>query len=253
MILDKFSLAGKYAVVTGASRGLGAGIAVALAEAGADVAVINARHGAEGTVEAIRALGRRAVAITSDLADINNIGQAVAQVNAEFGRIDILVNCAGINRRVPALECSEADWDAVLNINLKAMYFLSQAVAREMVKQGKGKIIQIASMNSYFGALNVSPYTASKHGVAGITKAMANEWAAYGINVNAIAPGYMRTDLTQALQDDAGRFASISQRIPCGRWGVPDDVKGAAVFLASAASDYVQGHILTVDGGYLGW
>jgi len=248
-----FSLQGKIAIVTGASRGLGQGIALGLADAGADIAVVATSAKVEETAQAVRALGRRSIAITADLIKLEPIQEVIEKTLAEFGKIDILVNCAGINRRTSVLDCSEQDWDDVINLNLKSMYFLSQAVAKEMVKQNKGKIIQIASMMSFTGGLNVSPYTASKAAVAGITKAMSNEWAGKGINVNAIAPGYMATTFTKALQDDAIRNTAISSRIPCGRWGAPEDLKGAAVYLASTASDYVHGHILAVDGGYLAW
>lgn len=253
MILDQFSLEGKISIVTGASRGLGRGLALGLAEAGADVAVVATSAKVEETAQAIRSLGRRAIAIQADLSSIKQIPHIIEKVLNEFGRIDILVNCAGINRRFPAVECPEPEWDAVINLNQKSVYFMCQAVAKEMIKKKNGKIINLASMMSFQGGVNVSPYTASKGAVAGITKALANELAPYGINVNAIAPGYFATDLTQALQDDAERNQAISKRIPQGRWGTPEDLKGAVVYLASEASNYVQGHILAVDGGWLAW
>ncbi|MBP2637192.1 MAG: kduD [Firmicutes bacterium] len=251
MILNQFSLKGKIAIVTGASRGLGAGMALGLAEAGADVAVVATSAKAEETAKAVRELGRRAIAIRADLSSIQSIPGIVEKTMAEFGKIDILVNCAGINRRYAAIDCTEKEWDDVINLNQKSTYFMCQAVAREMIKQKSGKIINMASLMSFQGGLNVSPYTASKGAVAAVTKALANEWAPHGINVNAIVPGYFATDLTQALQDDPERNRDISLRIPQGRWGKADDLKGAVVFLASDASAYVQGHLLAVDGGYL--
>ena len=252
MILDRFRLDGRVALVTGDSRGLGQEIALALAEAGADIAGLHTRT-AERTAPAITALGRRYVPIQCDLrkATVDDLRQVVARVVEELGRLDILANNAGIIRRAPALEFSEADWDDVLQINLKAVFFLSQAAARVMAGRGGGKIINIASMLSFQGGITVPSYTAAKSGVAGLTRALANEWAAHHINVNAIAPGYMATDNTAALRADAKRSAAIMDRIPAGRWGTPDDLKGAAVFLASDAAAYVHGAILTVDGGWL--
>jgi 2-deoxy-D-gluconate 3-dehydrogenase len=179
------------------------------------------------------------------------LGKAVSRVVAEFGRLDILINNAGIIRRAPALEFGEADWDAVLQINLRALFFLSQAAGRQMLDRGRGKIINIASMLSFQGGINVPAYTAAKSGVAGVTRALANEWAGRGVNVNAIAPGYMATDNTASLRADPGRSASILERIPAGRWGLPQDLMGAVVFLASSASDYLHGAIIPVDGGWL--
>ena len=253
MILDQFSLVGKVAIVTGASRGLGEGIALGLAEAGADVALVATSAKVEEVAQAIRSLGRRAIAIQANLSSIELIPEIIGKVLAEFGKIDILVNCAGINRRVAAVDCPEKVWDDVINLNQKSVYFMCQAAAKEMMKQKKGKIINLASMMSFQGGFNVSPYTASKGAIVGITKALANELAPHGINVNAIAPGYFTTGLTQALQDDAERNQGISKRIPQGRWGKPEELKGAAVYLASEASDYVQGHVLAVDGGWLAW
>jgi 2-deoxy-D-gluconate 3-dehydrogenase len=252
MILDQFSLAGKTALVTGANRGLGQGLALGLAEAGADVAVLS-RSAADETVAAIAALGRRALNVRADLALATPAALAglVDEVVAAFGRLDILVNNAGTIRREPAAEHSAAAWAEVLKTNLDATFFLSQAAGRAMLAQGAGKIINIASMLSFQGGILVPGYTASKHAVAGLTKALANEWAGRGVNVNAIAPGYMATDNTAALRADAARNESISGRIPAGRWGVPADLMGTAVYLASAASDYVHGAVIPVDGGWL--
>jgi 2-deoxy-D-gluconate 3-dehydrogenase len=252
MILDQFRLDGRVALVTGARQGLGQGFAVALAEAGADVAGLD-RADVEETGALVAGVGRRFKPILCDLraasaADLNRIAEEVA---AEMGRLDILVNNAGIIRRAPALEFSEADWDDVLTINLKALFFLAQAAARIMTKQGGGKIINVASMLSFQGGILVPSYTAAKSGVAGVTRALANEWAKYHINVNAIAPGYMATDNTAPLRADAARSASILDRIPAGRWGTPADLQGVVVLLASSASDYMYGSIVPVDGGWL--
>jgi 2-deoxy-D-gluconate 3-dehydrogenase len=252
MILDSFKLNGKVALVTGAARGLGQGMALALAEAGADIAGLDRSESSE-TQGLVAALGRRYSQLVCDLgaASVDALNQTVARLVAEFGRLDILVNNAGIIRRAPALEFSESDWDDVLQINLKAAFFLSQAAGRVMVPQKSGKIINVASMLSFQGGIIVPSYTAAKSGIAGLTRALANEWAKYGINVNAIAPGYMATDNTAPLRSDAARSASILERIPAERWGTPDDLRGAIVFLASGASDYVQGAIIPVDGGWL--
>ncbi len=252
MILDSFRLEGQVALVTGASRGLGQSMAIALAEAGADIAALD-RAPSEQTGQAVKELGRRFHEVVCDLREASPAGlqQVVFQTVASLGRLDILVNNAGIIRRAAALEFSEADWDDVIQINLKALFFLSQAAARFMAERGRGKIINIASMLSFQGGVTVSSYTAAKSGVAGVTRALANEWAGRGINVNAIAPGYMATDNTAPLRADPARFAVILDRIPAGRWGVPDDLKGVAVFLASAASDYMHGAIVPVDGGWL--
>jgi len=252
MILDGFRLDGRVALVTGAARGLGQAMAIALAEAGADVATLDHAQ-APQTCEALGALGQRCMHIQCDLraASVADLAHVVDRVTTEMGRLDVLVNNAGIIRRAPAIEFGEADWDDVLQINLKAVFFLSQAAARVMVKQHGGKIINIASMLSFQGGIIVPSYTAAKSGVAGITRALANEWARHNVNVNAIAPGYMATDNTAPLRADPNRSASILDRIPAGRWGVPDDLKGVVVFLASAASDYVNGAIIPVDGGWL--
>src|SRR3990172_3027873 len=252
MILDLFKLNGKVALVTGAGQGLGQAMALALADAGADIAGLD-RTGCEGTCESIRAMGRKYHESVIDLreANVEKLNDTVTDIVKELGHINILVNNAGTIRRTPAIDFSEKDWDDVLQINLKAAFFLSQAVARVMMSQGSGKIINIASMLSFQGGITVPSYTASKSGIAGITRALANEWAKYNINVNAIAPGYMATDNTAALRADPNRSTSILDRIPAGRWGTPDDLKGAVVFLASSASDYMHGAIIPVDGGWL--
>jgi len=250
---DLFRLDGRVALVTGASQGLGQGMALALAAAGADIAGLD-RCTSDATAEQVRALGRRYVQVCCDLLDasVADLRAVVGQVVAELGRLDILVNNAGIIRRGPALDFSEADWDDVLQINLKAVFFLAQAAARAMVDGGRGgKIINIASMLSFQGGINVVSYTAAKSGVAGVTHALANEWAKHGINVNAIAPGYMATDNTAPLRADPVRTAAILDRIPLGRWGTPADLDGVVVFLASAASDYMCGAVVPVDGGWL--
>jgi len=245
-----FDLTGKAALVTGGNGGLGQGIALALAEAGADIVSV-ASSNSDDTVARVQALGRRAVAVKADLTTIEPVERVVAEALAAMGRIDILVNNAGIIRRADAIDFSETDWDDVMNVNLKSVFFLSQAVMRQFLKQGDGgKIINIASMLSFQGGIRVPSYTASKSGVAGLTKLMANEWAKHGVSSNAIAPGYFATPNTLALREDPIRSAEILARIPAGRWGDPSDLGGAAVFLASRASDYVQGAILPVDGGW---
>jgi len=252
MILDSFRLDGRVALVTGSSRGLGQGAALALAEAGADIALLD-RTPATETATAIEALGRRALILEADLitATPEDLTAAVAQVVATLGRIDILVNNAGIIRRAPLLEHPAADWDDVLAINLDAVFHLSRAAARHFVDQGAGKIINIASMLSFQGGIRVPSYTASKSGIAGITRLLANEWAAKGVNINAIAPGYMATDNTAQLRADEERSKAILDRIPAARWGDPADLGGTAVFLASKASDYINGAVIPVDGGWL--
>ncbi|EMD1656351.1 2-dehydro-3-deoxy-D-gluconate 5-dehydrogenase KduD [Pluralibacter gergoviae] len=251
MILDAFSLAGKVAVVTGCNTGLGQGMAVGLAEAGCDIVGINRSEPAE-TAAKVEALGRRFLSLSADLRSTDGIPQLLKQAVDEFGHIDILVNNAGLIRRQDALEFSEADWDDVMNVNVKTLFFLSQAVAKQFIKQGSGgKIINIASMLSFQGGIRVPSYTTSKSGVMGLTRLLANEWAQHGINVNAIAPGYMTTNNTEQLRADEQRSAEILDRIPAGRWGVPDDLIGPIVFLASAASDYVNGYTIAVDGGWL--
>ena len=251
MIQEAFRLEGKVAIVTGCDTGLGQGMAVALAEAGCDVVGVNRKIPHE-TAEKINALGRRVMAIQADLSQQDALTSIVTQSVSAFGRIDILVNNAGTIRRQDALDFSEKDWDDVMNLNLKSVFFLSQAVARQFLAQGNGgKIINIASMLSFQGGIRVPSYTASKSGVLGITRLLANEWAAKGINVNAIAPGYMATNNTQQLRADSERNQEIIDRIPAGRWGTPNDLKGPVVFLASPASDYIHGYTLAVDGGWL--
>jgi 2-dehydro-3-deoxy-D-gluconate 5-dehydrogenase len=244
-----FSLAGRNALVTGANTGLGQAIAVALAEAGADI-VAAGRSPPDETDTRVRKAGRRFAWIDVDLSD-TEIQIVVRDAEAALGAIDILVNNAGIIRRADALEFSERDWNDVLNLNLKVPFLLAQAAAAGMVARGGGKIINIASMLSFQGGVRVPSYTASKSGIAGLTRALANEWASKGINVNAIAPGYFATNNTEALRNDETRSRDILARIPAGRWGEPDDIGGAAVFLASRASDYVHGAIIPVDGGWL--
>jgi 2-dehydro-3-deoxy-D-gluconate 5-dehydrogenase len=252
MILDSFKLDGKVALVTGADKGLGQGLGLALAEAGADIIGLS-RSDSAATAEAVRSLGRRFYSVSRDLqiTKVDNLKNVVDEAARECGGLDILVNNAGTIRRGPALEAPEADWDDVLQVNLKSVFFLSQAAARVMSSKGYGKIINIASMLSFQGGINVISYAAAKSGLAGMTRGLANEWAAHGINVNAIAPGYMATDNTAALREDPKRSASILERIPAARWGTPEDLKGAVIFLASSASDYVNGSILPVDGGWL--
>lgn len=245
-----FDLSGKVALVTGANTGIGQGIALALAEAGANIAAAG-RSPATETVDKVEALGRKGENFAADLSSVAAVQPLVDAVLGEFGRIDILVNNAGIIRRADAVDFTEADWDAVMDTNLKTLFFLCQAAGKHMIARGSGKIINIASMLTFQGGIRVPSYTASKSGVGGLTKLLANEWAAKGIQVNAIAPGYIATNNTAALQGDETRNRQIMERIPAGRWGDPKDIGGAAVFLASSASDYVQGHILAVDGGWL--
>ena len=255
MILDKFSLDDKVALVTGASAGLGAAIAVALAEAGAHVAAHGNSRPPDATCEAIKRTGRRGLAVRGDLADKATPSQLITETLAEFGRLDILINNAGTIRRAPAVDYSEDDWATVIEVNLSSIFRLSQLAGRHMIerpdKRG-GKIVNIASVLSFQGGVTVPAYAASKGGVAQLTKALANEWAKFNVGVNAIAPGYMRTDNTAALQKDETRNRQILERIPAGRWGNPEDLAGAAVFLSSAASDYLHGHVMVVDGGWLG-
>lgn len=251
MILNAFNLQGKVALVTGCDKGLGQGMALGLAEAGCDIVSVSRRVPQE-TAEKVAALGRRLYAIQADLSQAESIADIVPAAVAAAGRIDILVNNAGTIRREDALTFSEKDWDEVMNLNIKSVFFLSQAVARQFMKQGDGgKIINIASMLSFQGGIRVPSYTASKSGVLGITRLLANEWAQHQINVNAIAPGYMATNNTQQLREDAERSKEILDRIPAGRWGSPDDLKGSVVFLASSASDYINGYTIAVDGGWL--
>ncbi len=252
-ILDSFRLDGKIALVTGCNRGLGKAIAIALAQAGADIAGVSSSAQAEETRSAVEGAGRQFLYIQADLGSLKPIPEIFEKTLNRFGRLDILVNNAGIIRRNDSLDFTEKDWDDVMNVNLKTLFFMCQAAARQFVKQNSGgKIINIASMLSFQGGIRIPSYTASKSGVRGITMQMANEWASRGINVNAIAPGYMETDNTALLRADPARYAAILERIPAGRWGQGEDLAGAAVFLASAASDYVHGYTIAVDGGWLG-
>jgi 2-dehydro-3-deoxy-D-gluconate 5-dehydrogenase len=246
-----FDLSGKTALVTGANTGIGQAIAVGLARAGADIVVVGRSSPAE-TAAAVQAAGRKVHSVQADLGWSSEAQTVIEQALQLAGRLDILVNNAGIIRRAEALEFGEQDWDDVLNVNLKTPFFLAQATARAMLAAGRGgKIINIASMLSFQGGIRVASYTASKSGVAGLTRLLANEWAGKGINVNAIAPGYVATNNTAALQADENRNRDILARIPAGRWAKPEDIAGAAVFLASAAADYVHGAIIPVDGGWL--
>ncbi|MDB2439309.1 2-dehydro-3-deoxy-D-gluconate 5-dehydrogenase KduD [Hellea sp.] len=246
-----FDLTGKTALVTGANTGLGQGMAIALAKAGADIALIG-RSAPTDTLAQIAKTGVKSHSILTDLSTADNVESIVAEAVSELGRADILVNNAGIIKRNEAIDFTPDEWDAVMNVNLRTLFFLSQAFAKHVVAEKQsGKIINIASMLTFQGGIRVPSYTASKSGVGGLTKALANEWAKHGINVNAIAPGYFATNNTAALQADEQRNKEILGRIPAGRWGHPDDMGGAVVFLASAASDYVQGITLPVDGGWL--
>jgi 2-deoxy-D-gluconate 3-dehydrogenase len=251
MILDLFKLDGRTALVTGCSTGLGQGMCLGLAEAGADVVGVD-RVEAPETRAAVEGIGRRFHGIVADLMTVEPVQRIVDEAARVFGRLDILVNNAGIIRREDAIDFSEKNWDDVMSINVKTVFFLSQAAARRFISQGSGgKIVNIASMLSFQGGIRVPSYTASKSGVMGITRLMANEWARHGIGVNAIAPGYMSTNNTADLRADPKRSSEILGRIPAGRWGLPEDLKGAVVFLASEASDYVTGCTLAVDGGWL--
>src|SRR5579859_1594105 len=245
-------LAEQVALVTGASTGIGAAIATALAEAGADVACHGNSRSPDATCDQVRKLGRRALALQGDLRTRSTAAALVQGTIETFGRVDLLVNNAGLIRRAPAASFPEADWDTVLEVNLSSVFRLAQVAGAHMLERRRGKIVNIASLLSFQGGVNVAAYAASKGGVAQLTKALSNEWASKGVNVNAIAPGYVRTDNTQALQDDPTRSRQILERIPAGRWGEPADIAGAAVFLCSRASDYVHGHVLVVDGGWMG-
>ena len=245
-----FDLSGRVAAVTGANTGIGRGMAEALAAAGADIAAVGRSDPSE-TLAAVKALGRRAAWIKADFGARPDYAAVIKEIVDKLGGLHVLVNNAGTIRRNNSIDFTEADWDAVMDVNLKSVFFLSQAAARHMIPGGGGKIINIASMLSFQGGIRVPSYTASKSGIAGLTKILANEWAVSGVNVNAIAPGYIATNNTAALQADVKRNAEILARIPSGRWGDPKDLGGAAVFLASSAADYVQGIVLPVDGGWL--
>jgi 2-dehydro-3-deoxy-D-gluconate 5-dehydrogenase len=253
MILESFQLKEKNALITGSSRGMGAAIAVALAEAGANVGCHGRSTNGNATSEIIRQMGRKSFYLAGDMSDPKLYPALIEKTVAEFGSIDILVNNAGMIRRAPAAEYPQSDWDELIAVNLTAVFRLSQLAGQDMLKRGaKGKILNIASLLSFQGGILVPAYAAAKGGVAQLTKALANEWASKGINVNAIAPGYMATDNTIALRQDPQRSRQIMERIPAGRWGEPNDITGAAVFLCSSASDYIHGHVLAVDGGWLG-
>ncbi len=247
-----FRLDGLNALVTGAATGIGAAIAVALAESGANVACHGNTRAPDETSARVSALGRRAVALRGDLAARETGAELVAATVRELGGVDLLINNAGMIRRAPAVEYTEEDWATVIEVNLSSVFRLCQAAGRHMLSAGRGKIVNIASLLSFQGGITVPAYAASKGGVAQLTKALANEWAARGVNVNAIAPGYISTENTAALRSDANRNRQILERIPAGRWGEPADIAGAAVFLCSSASNYLHGHVLAVDGGWLG-
>jgi len=253
MSLNIFSLEGKTALVTGASSGIGQAIAITLAESGAKVAVHSRKSGnAAETLATIEDRGGVAFEVVGDMADTSAPQSVFDQSVDQLGRVDILINNSGTIRRAPAIEYSEEDWQAVIDVNLTSVFRLSQIAGRAMIDNGGGKIVNIASLLSFQGGITVPAYTASKSAVAGLTKALANEWAKHNVNVNAIAPGYIATKNTAALQADETRNRQILERIPAGRWGKPEDLAGAAVFLSSAASDYLHGHILVVDGGWMG-
>ena len=249
---ELFRLDGKVALVTGAAAGIGAAIAEVLAEAGADVACHGNTRPADATAALIKAKNRKGAALSGDLSDRATPARLVGEVLERFGRIDILINNAGTIRRTPAVDHSDEDWDAVINVNLTSVFSLCKLAGKHLLEQGSGKIVNIASLLSFQGGVNVPGYSAAKGGLANLTRALANEWAGRGVNVNGIAPGYIETENTAALRQNAERFRQISERIPAGRWGTPRDLAGAAVFLCSPASDYVHGHILTVDGGWMG-
>jgi len=247
-----FRLDDKVSLVTGSATGIGAGIAVALARAGAAVACHGNSRSPDSTCQMIAELGRKTIVLTGDLRDRHTPASLIEDTIKHFGRLDILINNAGMIRRAPAVDYSEEDWDAVIEVNLSSTFRLSQLAGKLMIEQGGGKIVNIASLLSFQGGITVPAYAASKGGVAQLTKALANEWAGKRVNVNAIAPGYIRTENTIALQRDETRNRQILERIPAGRWGEPSDIAGAAVFLSSRESDYVNGHVLVVDGGWMG-
>ena len=249
---SRFSLDGNRALVTGASRGLGQAVAIAFAEAGADVGCVSSKKGGcADTARAIRELGQEAWELTADLSDRSQVMALAGEADEVLGGPSILVNNAGTIRRQPAATYTAEDWDVVMNTNIDSMFFLCQSIGRTMLERKRGKIITVASLLSFSGGITVPAYAASKHAVAGLTKALANEWAGSGVNVNAVAPGYFATDNTEALRGDVKRSSEILGRIPAGRWGQAEDITGAVVFLASPASDYVNGHVLVVDGGWM--
>ena len=248
---DPFRVDGAVALVTGAATGIGAAIARALANAGADVACHGNSRPADATCDAIRKVGKKAISLQADLADKKSAAALVEATLKEFGQVDVLVNNAGLIRRAPAVDYSDADWQLLLEVNLSSVFRLCQLAGRVMLEQKRGKIVNVASLLSFQGGVFVPAYAASKGGVAQLTKALANEWASKGVNVNAIAPGYIRTTNTEALQKDETRNRQILERIPAGRWGDAEDIAGAAVYLSSKASDYVNGHVLVVDGGWM--
>lgn len=250
-MIEMFSLENKTAIITGGNRGLGEAMSLGLAKAGANVVVI-ARNENPELEQKIKSLGRKYKMIPLDLSDISKFEETVECVNNEFGSVDILINNAGVQKRHASIEFPEEDWDFVLNVNSKAVFFLCQAVGKKMIEQGKGKIVNIASLLSFQGGLTVPAYAASKGAVMQFTKSLSNEWAKLGVNVNGIAPGYMATDMNTAIIADKARSEQISQRIPAGRWGKPEDLVGAVIFLSSNASDYVHGEIIVVDGGWMG-
>jgi len=252
MILNAFRLDGKVAAITGPTRGIGQAMALALAEAGAEIALLQRIPEQDHVKKEIEDLGGKCLIIPCDMGDIEQVKGAIPAVISQFGKIDILVNNAGIQRRSPAVDFSEQDWDDVMQVNLKATWLLCQEAGRFMLGQRAGKIINIASLLSFQGGLNVPAYAAAKGALAQLTKALANEWAKLGVNVNAIAPGYIETDMNTGIIENEVRYRQISERIPAERWGSPDDFKGSVVFLASEASNYIHGHVLTVDGGWMG-
>lgn len=251
MVLDLFRLDGRSAIVTGASRGLGESVALGLAEAGADIVLVGRSDGLDETKQKIEKLGRKAIAVRADLAKMESIEKVMSAALAAFGKVDILVNNAGMVRRAPALEYTEKDWDDVVNLNLKSCFFMAQAAARDMVKRKKGKIVNIASITFFWGATRIPAYAASKAGVTQFTKSLCNELASEGINVNAVAPGYMATEINKDLRSDPAKSAELLSRIPAGRYGHPDELKGLVVYLASEASNYMNGSTVVIDGGWM--
>ncbi len=250
--MDRFNLDGKVAIVTGAATGIGRAAAIGLAEAGADVVVLGNTHNPEDTCGAIRALKRRALGLQGDICDSEFVEKVIAETLASWKHIDILVNAAGVTVRTPAVDFARADWERVIELNLSALFRMCQRVGREMLKQRSGKIINIASIAGFIGGVTIPAYAASKGGVLQVTRSLANEWARHNVNVNAIAPGYIETNMTQPLKEDPIRSKEILDRVPAQRWGVPEDLIGAVIFLASPASDFVHGHPLVVDGGWMG-